>query len=137
MDWVGRLRDGQLVTLLVGLGLELLPLHRAGHAYGPIHPAHVSVDSTGRPHLAHVAPPPTWTPHDDWAALIRLGRFVGATPRAGALSWAGVTAAVAVDEAGGEGVPLLKWLMGWATPEPLPLQIARHASARSGLPEVA
>ncbi len=122
MDSAGRLSDGQLVTLLVGLGLELLPLHQAGNAYGPIHPAHVSVDARGRPRLADVAPPPAWTPHDDWVALIRLGRFMGASPRAGALSWEGVTAAGAVDEASREGVSLLMWLMRWAPPEPLPFQ---------------
>jgi hypothetical protein len=130
MDASGRLGDGQLVTLLVGLGLELIPLHRAGYAYGPIHPAHVTVDAAGHPRLADVAHPVAWMPHDDWVALIRLGRFVGSSARAGVLSWAGVTAAVGVTEADQEGTAVLRWLMGWATPEPLPRYAGRAGGER-------
>ena len=116
----GQLSDGQLVTLLVGLGLELLPLHRAGHAYGPIHPAHVRLDATGRPRLAGVAPPSAWTPHDDWVALLRLGRHLGASTLGRELSW----------ETAGciEGVDLLQWLMHWSSPQPLPLGDGRALS---------
>lgn len=117
MDGAGRLRDGQLVTLLVGLGLELLAVHRAGRAFGPIHPAHVSVDPVGRPRLADVAAPAAWTLHDDWVALLRLGRHLGASGRAALLSWETVQ--------GVEGVDLLMWLMDWATPQPLPLDVGR------------
>lgn len=113
MDAAGRLSDGQLVTLLVGLGLGLLRLHQTGHAYGPIHPAHVNVDATGRPHLVHVATPPTWTPHDDWVALLRLGRHLGASTLGRELSWETVGRL--------DGVDLLQWLMRWSTPQPLPL----------------
>ncbi len=118
MDGAGRLRDGQLVTLLVGLGLELLAVHRAGRPFGPIHPAHVSVSPVGRPRLADVAPPAAWTPHDDWVALLRLGRHLGASPRAALLSWETVQ--------GVDGVDLLMWLMQWATPQPLPLDVGRQ-----------
>lgn len=107
------LDDGQVTTLLVGLGLELVQIHREGRAYGPVHPAHVTVDARGRPYLAHVQPPPGWTSHDDWVALLRLGRHMGASARAQTLAW---------ESAGHrEGVDLLGWLMGWATPEPLPV----------------
>lgn len=107
-----QLSDGQLVTLLVGIGLELLPLHEAGHAYGPIHPAHVIVDTTGRPGLADVARPPGWAPHDDWVALLRLGRHLGASTLGRELSWETASCL--------EGVDLLQWLMRWSTPRPLP-----------------
>jgi hypothetical protein len=137
MNVGSRLSDGQLVTLLVGVGLDLLPLHRTGHAYGPIHPAHVTVDAVGHPRLADVAPPAAWTPHDDWVALIRFGRFVGDSPRAGTLSWAGVTAAAEAAEADHEGIAVLRWLMGWATPEPLPPHIGHWCLPRSRLPKVA
>jgi len=115
-----QLSDGQLVTLLVGIGLELLPLHEAGHVYGPIHPAHVIVDITGRPSLADVARPPGWAPHDDWVSLLRLGRHLGASTLGRELSW----------EAAGclEGVDLLQWLMRWSTPQPLPLADERALS---------
>lgn len=109
----GGLTDGQLVTLLVGVALELLTLHESGDAYGPIHPAHVRLDATGRPQLVDVVAPPGWTPHDDWVALLRLGRYLGASDRAGVLSWKSV--------GGIEGVELLQWLMRWSAPEPLPL----------------
>jgi len=107
------LDDGQVVTLLVGLGLELNRVHHEGRAYGPVHPTHVRIDAHGRPHLADVQPPPGWTPHDDWVALIRLGRHLGASARAKTLSW----------ESAGcrEGAGLVTWLMGWAAPEPLPV----------------
>ncbi|MEO8107562.1 MAG: hypothetical protein ABI720_09600 [Actinomycetes bacterium] len=106
------LDDGQVVTLLVGLGLELVHLHHGDRAYGPLHPAHVRVDGHGRPHLADVPSPPGWTAHDDWVALLRLGRFVGRSERSGVLSW---------EDAGQrEGRELLQWLMQWDTPKPLP-----------------
>jgi hypothetical protein len=106
-----RLSDGQVVTLLVGIALELLPLHESGHAYGPIHPAHVRLDATGRPQLVDVVAPPGWTPHDDWVSLLRLGRHVGASEWAETLSWEAV--------GGLEGVELLQWLMRWVDPQPL------------------
>jgi len=109
----GRLSDGELVTLLVGVGVELLPLHESGHAYGSIHPAHIRPDSTGRPRLVDVVAPAGWTPHDDWVALLRLGRHLGASDRSRVLSWKSV--------GGLEGVELLQWLMRWSDPEPLPL----------------
>lgn len=111
MDAAERLADGQLVTLLVGIGLDLLPLHESGLAYGPIHPAHLRLDSTGRPGLADVAPPPGWTPHDDWVSLLRLGRHFGASHRAGKLCWYSV--------GGLAGDDLLRWLLRWADPQPL------------------
>ena len=36
------LSDGQVVTLMVGLGLDLVALHTEGRPFGPIHPAHRS-----------------------------------------------------------------------------------------------
>ena len=105
------LDDGQVVTLLVGLGLELLQLHQEGRAYGPVHPAHVRVDDGGRPHLAGVQPPPGWTAHDDWVALLRLGRHLGASAKAQRLSW---------ETAGRrEDVDLLRWLLDWSPPSAL------------------
>jgi hypothetical protein len=113
------LSEGQVVTLLVGLGLALVERHRRGLAYGPVHPAHVRVGADGRPHLAEVVAPYGWTPHDDWVSLLRLGRHLGASPRAGTLSWESAGA--------GEGVDLLHWLMAWAAPEPLPDAQARES----------
>jgi hypothetical protein len=110
------LDDGQVVTLLVGVGLELVQRHRQGRAYGPLHPAHVSVDGRGRPRLAEVLCPPGWTPHDDWVGLIRLGRHLGHSATAQALTW---------ESAGRrEGVDLLRWLLGWS--EPAALDSARE-----------
>lgn len=113
------LDDGQVVTLLVGIGLELVQRHRQGHPYGPLHPAHVSVDSCGRPQLAKVLCPPGWTSHDDWVGLIRLGRHLGSSATARTLTW----------ESTGrrEGVDLLRWLLGWG--EPSALDIARQRTA--------
>lgn len=141
----GRLNDGQLVTLLVGLGLELQQLHAIGRAYGPIHPAHVTVDSSGRPRLADVAAPPGWTPHDDWAALLRLARHVGASERAASLSWVSIAAEMGVHGEGGEpggargaalSAEILRWLIRWAPPEPLPLWAADRLISGSRLQEV-
>jgi hypothetical protein len=107
------LSDGQVVTLTVGLGLDLVPLHTQGRPFGPIHPAHVRMDETGRPHLRLVITPADWRPHDDWAALLRLGRVMGCSERSSELS---------IDTAGRrEGVDLLRWLVQWAKPEPLPM----------------
>jgi len=107
----GSLTDGQVVTLLVGLGLELLAVHSEGSVFGPIHPAHVAVGDDGRPALRPVPSPIGWTPHDDWVALLRLGRVVGGAGRSAELS------ALLVE--GHEGVELLRWLIGWSAPEPL------------------
>ncbi len=107
------LSDGQVVTLLVGLGLDLASLHTEGRPFGPIHPAHVQVDESGRPHLRLVVAPDGWTPHDDWVALLRLGRVMGCSERSSALS---------IHAAGRRGgADLLRWLVQWAKPEPLPL----------------
>ncbi|MCZ3386661.1 MAG: hypothetical protein LH630_06785 [Actinomycetia bacterium] len=133
----GRLNDGQLVTLLVGLGLELRPLHEVGHAYGPIHPAHITVDSSGRPRLADVVPPPGWTPHDDWVALLRLARHVGESERAATLSWVSVAGEMGVRaERGAPGGDVLAWLMRWASPQPLPLWLAGRLISDGRLREV-
>ena len=107
------LSDGQVVTLMVGVGLELARLHTQGRPFGPIHPAHLKVDDIGRPRLRLVGPPAGWTPHDDWAALLRLGRVLGSSERSSVLS---------LNTAGRrEGVDLLRWLVLWAKPEPLPI----------------
>ena len=107
------LSDGQIVTLLVGLGLDLAVLHTEGRPFGPIHPAHVQVDESGRPHLRLVVAPGEWTPHDDWVALLRLGRVMGCSERSSALS---------IHTAGRRGgVELLRWLVEWAEPEALPM----------------
>ena len=110
-----RLTDGQVVTLLVGVGLELIRLHASGGPFGPIHPAHLQLDSTGRPELQLVDATTGWTPHDDWAALLRLGRVMGCSERSSTLS---------IHTAGRrEGVELLRWLVEWADPEPLPMRL--------------
>jgi hypothetical protein len=109
--WSRRLTDGELVTLLVGLGLELAARHRGGAVHGPLHPTHVRVHPDGRPVLLAVAPPPGWTPHDDWVALLRLGRHLGASDRASELAWTRAAA--------GEDAELLRWLLAWAVPQPL------------------
>lgn len=103
--------DGQVVTLLVGVGLELLDRHASGVPFGPLHPAHLAIDDRGRPRLRPVTAPPQWTPHDDWVALLRLGRVLGASDRAALLSHHEVD--------GREGVELLRWLMEWAEPRSL------------------
>ena len=109
----GGLSDGQCVTLMVGVGLELARLHTEGRPFGPIHPAHLTVDERGRPRLRLVSAPVGWTPHDDWAALLRLGRVLGSSERSSVLS---------LSTAGRrEGGDLLRWLVQWATPEPLPI----------------
>ena len=68
--------------------------------------------------------PPGWTPHDDWVALLRLGRHLGASTLGRELSWETVGCL--------EGVDLLQWLMRWSTPQPLPLG-DRRAGAESML----
>jgi hypothetical protein len=109
----GALSRGQVTTLLVGIGLDLLREHSAGGVFGPIHPAHVWVDARGRPGLRPgVVPPPGWTPHDDWVGLLRFGRAMGRPDQTGALSWWAVGRL--------EGTELLRWLLDWADPEPLP-----------------
>ena len=109
----GALTDGQVVTILVGLGMVLLELHRRGEAFGPIHPAHVAVAEDGRPFLRPVTTPIGWTAHDDWVGLLRFGRLLGSGPGAFELDW---------QVAGRrEGVDLLRWLMRWARPAPLPI----------------
>jgi len=116
------LDDGQVVTLLVGLGLELVQIHRGDRAYGPVHPVHVRVDDRGRPHLVDVPPPAGWTPHDDWVGLLRLGRHLGGSVKAQTLSW---------ESAGRrEGVDLLRWLLQWSTPEAL--DVARTRTTVAG-----
>ena len=67
------LADGQTVTVLVGLGLEMSGRHRVGSVAGPLHPRAVAVGQDGRPRLRPAAAPPTWTQADDVAALLRLG----------------------------------------------------------------
>ena len=109
----GTLTRGQVVTLLVGVGLALLRHHGAGTPHGPVHPAHVSVDGEGRPQLASVRPPPRWTAHDDWVGLLRFGRAMGRPGQSSQLSWWSAGRR--------EGVELLRWLLDWADPEPLPL----------------
>ncbi|HEX5017480.1 MAG TPA: hypothetical protein VFX15_07840 [Actinomycetes bacterium] len=119
----GTLSDGQVVTLLIGLGTCLEQIHQRGEVFGPIHPAHVCVGGDGRPELLPVSPPPGWTSHDDWVGLVRLGRSMGAGHRARALRWE------AFD--GLEGAPLLRRLMTWATPEPLPMRWVDGQEVRS------
>ncbi len=115
------LDDGQVVTLLVGLGLELVQIHRGDRAYGPVHPVHVRVDDQGRPHLLDVPPPAGWTSHDDWVGLLRLGRHLGGSARATSLSW---------ESAGRrEGVDLLRWLLRWSPPEALDVTRTRTPDA--------
>lgn len=108
----GTLSRGAVVTLLVGIGLELRGLHQAGEAFGPVHPAHVLVDAQGRPSLAAVTAPFGWTAHDDWVGLLRFGRAMGRPDQTGQLSWWSAGRR--------EGDDLLRWLLEWATPEPLP-----------------
>lgn len=109
----GTLSRGQVITLLVGLGLELCELQAGGEVFGPIHPAHVRIGSDGRPTLRPgVEPPAGWTPHDDWVGLLRFGRAVGRSDQSGELSWWSTGRL--------EGIDLLRWLLTWADTEPLP-----------------
>jgi hypothetical protein len=105
------LRRGEVVTLLVGVGLDLQRRHDAGRVFGPVHPAHVRVDAHGRPQLASVEPPADWTPHDDWVGLLRFGRLMGRADETSELSWWSAGRR--------EGTDLLRWLLEWADPEPL------------------
>ncbi|MFL6287193.1 MAG: hypothetical protein ACJ73L_02250 [Actinomycetes bacterium] len=111
-QWRHFLTRGQVVTLLVGIGVDLRRRHAAGIAFGPVHPSHVTVDDAGRPSLRDAVAPPGWTPHDDWVGLLRFGRFMGRTDESAELSW---WSTGQLDD-----VELLRWLMNWATPEPLP-----------------
>jgi hypothetical protein len=110
--WRGSLTRGQVVTLIVGVGIDLRRRHSDGRVFGPIHPSHVSIDATGRPHLLDAAVPFGWTPHDDWVGLLRFGRFMGRADEAGELSWWSTGQL--------EGGELLRWLLDWAEPETLP-----------------
>jgi len=67
------LTDGEVVTVLVGIALELAALHAAGKTYGSLHPVHVSVDGSGRPHLERVESTTAWSEGDDVTAVLRLG----------------------------------------------------------------
>jgi hypothetical protein len=114
-SWVVRgrgLTDGQVVTLIAGLGLDLLRQHGAERVYGPIHPAHVRLDESRRPWLVPVPAPVGWGAHDDWVSLIRLGRMLGRDTWASALTW---------ETAGRRtGHDLLQWVLTQRDPEPLP-----------------
>ncbi|MFL6179677.1 MAG: hypothetical protein ACJ74E_07495 [Actinomycetes bacterium] len=111
-QWRHFLTRGQVVTLLVGIGVDLRRRHAAGTAFGPVHPSHVTVDDAGRPSLRDAVAPPGWTPHDDWVGLLRFGRFMGRTDESAELSW---WSTGQLDD-----VELLRWLMNWAKAEPLP-----------------
>jgi hypothetical protein len=114
-SWVVRgpgLTDGQVVTLIAGLGLDLLRRHGAERAYGPIHPAHVRLDERQRPWLVPVPAPAGWRAHDDWVSLLRLGRLLGQDAWASSLTW---------QTAGRRTGPvLLRWVLTQRDPEPLP-----------------
>lgn len=117
-SWVVRgpgLTDGQVVTLVVGLGLDLLHRHAEKHAYGPIHPAHVRLDERRRPWLVPVPATSGWGAHDDWVSLIRLGRMLGRDTWASALTW---------ETAGRRtGHELLQWVLRQRDAEPLPVAL--------------
>jgi hypothetical protein len=106
------LTDGQVVTLVGGLGLELLRRHAAGNPYGPIHPAHVRLDEVRRPRLVPVPAPAGWTTHDDWVSLLRLGRLLGRGTWASALTWESIGRR--------SGHELLLWVLTQRDAEPLP-----------------
>lgn len=65
--------DGEVVTVLIGVALELAALHAVGQTYGSLHPVHVGVDSRGRPHLRRVEATCEWSEADDVRAVVRLG----------------------------------------------------------------
>lgn len=70
----GHLRsDGQGVTLLVGLGLELAVCHRRGECHGALHPAHFVIDACGRPRLRPMTANVGVSVAEDVMALLRLG----------------------------------------------------------------
>ena len=108
------LSDGQVVTLLVALGLEVLHHARRGACAGSIHPAHVDLDRSGRPCLRPSDPPPGWQPADDVMALLRLG--VALADARGTLVESLRDRAVRGDQT----LPaVLPWLMTLAAPKPL------------------
>lgn len=72
-----RWPDGELVTLLVGVGLELAELHRAGRSHGALHPVHIECDSSGRPRLRPMGRSAGDGPQGDVLALLRLGAALG------------------------------------------------------------
>jgi hypothetical protein len=113
------LTDGQVVTLIGGLGLDLLRRHAGGTAYGPIHPTHIRLDEARRPWLVPVPPPAAWTPHDDWVSLLRLGRLMGRGTWASTLTWQSVGRR--------SGRELLVWLLMQRDVEPLPPALFRDA----------
>ena len=69
----GGLTDGQLVTLLVGIGLTLIEVHATRRCHGSLHPFHVELDERGRPMLRPSHAPDGWAQRDDVLAVLRLG----------------------------------------------------------------
>jgi len=111
----GGLTDGQLVTLLVGIGLTLIEVHAAGKCHGSLHPFHVELDERGRPMLRPSDAPDGWAQRDDVLAVLRLGTAL-ARPEG---SMATELRAYA---SGGELAldHVVPWLLDLADPVPLP-----------------
>jgi hypothetical protein len=108
------LSDGEVVTLLIGLALELAALHAAGKTYGSLHPVHVSVDARGRPHVERVESTNAWSEADDVMAVLRLGCSLSSI--GGSLH----QALVARSRVGSQTIEaLLHFLLEAGTPKPI------------------
>ncbi len=112
---VGGLTDGQLVTLLVGIGLTLVDVHSAGKCHGNMHPVHVELDKHGRPMLRASSAPEGWARRDDVLAMLRLGTSLARQDGSIGAALRGYAASgeLALDQ-------VVPWLLRLAEPAPLP-----------------
>ena len=128
------LSDGQLVTLLIGIGLELSWLHAAGRPFGPVHPTHITIDARGRPGLHHTTAGSGGAIVDDTHHLLRLGAALGSE------SGAVATACRDRDQSGAleqriQGMqPLMLWLLALVPPAPLPTRLRSSDPGKRSLP---
>lgn len=113
------LTDGQVVTLLVGLGLQLAVLHRRGQFYGSLHPAHVECSSHGRPMLRLMAQPDGQSVRDDVLALLRLGAALGGAGGVVAKACRERVRQESVTREAADLASVMRWLLTLAPAQPL------------------
>lgn len=127
------LTEGQAVTVLVAVGLDLVRRQHAGLGAGRLHPADVLVDAEGRPRLAPRPPSRQLSDDDERQALLRLAWSLA--PPASALRAAVVTWSRGTDRSLADLVPAL---LEVAEPEPLaartPAALPRPRTVSPGRP---
>jgi hypothetical protein len=110
----GSLSPGQVVTLLVGIGIQLHQLHRLGRRIGWLQPRHILLGSDGCPRIEPGSTAVGWDERDDVVALLRLG-----------MSLAGGTGELAArlrersQQADDNLADVVRWLVRVAPPAPL------------------